>query len=121
MSEKLRSITVPLPTQPTVYSQLNEGETTTSEPEESDFALAEFLITAVGPDNEVVSVLSDWCLDRPLAESVIRSLAPAEAQKRWRSVRIILRCKRLPSDTDLVAQVAYLRSLLEVVSKRKIK
>ncbi|KAM3186888.1 hypothetical protein ACTXT7_003420 [Hymenolepis weldensis] len=74
-----------------------------SEPEESEFVLCEFLIAEGSEENlrlEVMRILAEWCLLHPLTPAVLQALSTQEVQKRWRTLRLTLRCRQLPSEDE---------------------
>ncbi|KAM7536007.1 hypothetical protein Aperf_G00000094217 [Anoplocephala perfoliata] len=87
-----------------------------SEPKERDFVLAEFLITSGNGEDlkhEVNRALAEWCLLRPLSSAVLRSLSTYEVRRRWRTVRLTLRCQKMPSEEECLVStlIEYLRCL----------
>ncbi|VDK20851.1 unnamed protein product [Taenia asiatica] len=93
------------------------------EPVESDFVLGEVLVKATatggGGGDEVTRILAEWCLLRPLAPDVLRSLSAQEVKKRWRTVRFTLRCCKLPfSDPSVSQMIEYLRNLAAIVREK---
>lgn len=85
--------------------------------------LGEVMVTATatrgGGGDEVIRILAEWCLLRPLAPDVLRSLSAQEVKKRWRTVRFTLRCCKLPFSDPSVSQVIeYLRNLAAIVRQK---
>ncbi|VDM18826.1 unnamed protein product [Hydatigera taeniaeformis] len=101
----------------------SEGRGEVAEPSERDFVLGEVIITAAATegdgDDEILRIIAEWCLVRPLSPEVLRSLSPQEVKKRWRAVRFILRCRKLPFSDPSVSQVVeYLRTLAEIAKQK---
>nr|CDS31626.1 kinetochore associated protein 1 [Hymenolepis microstoma] len=74
-----------------------------SESEENEFILGEFLIAEGSEEDlrlDVVRVLAEWCLLRPLTPAVLQALSTQEIQRRWRTLRLTLRCRKLPLEDE---------------------
>lgn len=70
---------------------------------------------------EVVQVLAEWCLSRPLTPKVLQSLGIQEVRKRWRAIRLALRCRKLPHESDcgsLNLLIEYLRGLAALARQK---
>ncbi|VUZ53494.1 unnamed protein product, partial [Hymenolepis diminuta] len=101
------SLNATFATSPTSYyspeSGLHGHNNAPGEPEESEFVLGEFLIAEGSEEDlrlEVVRILAEWCLLHPLNPAVLQALSTQEVQRRWRTLRLTLRCRQLPSEDE---------------------
>ncbi|VDN99660.1 unnamed protein product, partial [Rodentolepis nana] len=81
----------------------NRRDKISCESEESEFVLGEFLIAESNEEDlrlEVVRVLAEWCLLRPLTPAVLQALSTQEIERRWRTLRLTLRCRKLPAEDE---------------------